>query len=134
MPGVGDSAVPGSTPAWGLSTQLNEACSCRGVDVCTHSPGPGPTEVPLSQPTLSQHPWPPSPTKTPHTGVCTLAMFTADITGNKDILSSTSPSPEHPYPVPALSPAPSSTAGLREHQALSKLLGTCLTQHPCVWL
>lgn len=56
VPGVADSAVPGSAPAWGLSIQQNEACSCRGVDVCTRSPGPGPTGVPIE----SDHPFPAS--------------------------------------------------------------------------
>lgn len=55
MPGVGDSAVPGSAPAQGLSIQQNEACSCRGVNVCTHSPGPGPTGQTTLPASLAPH-------------------------------------------------------------------------------
>lgn len=60
-------------------------------------------------------------------------MFTADITGNKDILSPTSPSPEHPYPVLALSPAPSSTAAPGIKQAVGDMLDSaplCLALMP----
>lgn len=71
---------------------------------------------------LARLPPPPTPQKdTRLQAVCTLAMFTADVTGSRDILGAVGtrgtpartteaapgpPSPEHPHPAPALSPAP----------------------------